>query len=75
MAQIDNGAGPVELTGETAGKAVAAAKQVGSGNDLALKLDYATKAAGRLPDRPGDLRDRLLQGQGRRQGRRWSRRS
>ena len=40
---------PVELTGETAGKAVAAAKQVGTGNDLSLKLDYATKAAGTYP--------------------------
>jgi phosphate transport system substrate-binding protein len=50
MATIDNGSGtPVKLTGETAGKAVAAAKQVGSGNDLSLKLDYATKAAGTYP--------------------------
>ena len=70
IAQIDNGAGPVELTGESVGKAVAAAKQTGTGNDLRLKLDYATKEAGRLPDRPGDLRDRLLQGQGRRPRRR-----
>ena len=50
MAKIDTGSGtPVELTGETAGKAVAAAKQVGTGNDLSLKLDYATKAAGTYP--------------------------
>ena len=49
MAQIDNGAGPVELTGETVGKAVAAAKQVGTGNDLSLKLDYTTKEAGAYP--------------------------
>jgi phosphate transport system substrate-binding protein len=50
MAMIDNGSGtPVELTGETAGKAVAAAKQVGTGNDLSIKLDYATKAAGTYP--------------------------
>ncbi len=49
MAQIDTGAGPVELTGETAGKAVSAAKQAGTGNDLALKLDYATKEAGAYP--------------------------
>jgi phosphate transport system substrate-binding protein len=46
---IDNGAGPVELTGESAGKAVAAATQTGTGNDLALKLDYATKAPGTYP--------------------------
>jgi len=49
MAQIDNGAGPVELTGETVGKAVEAAKQDGEGNDLRLKLDYATKEAGAYP--------------------------
>ncbi len=48
-AQIDNGAGPVELTGTSAGKAVAAAKQAGTGNDLALSLDYATKAPGVYP--------------------------
>ena len=49
IAQIDNGAGPVELTGNTVGKAVAAAKQDGSGHDLRLKLDYATKEAGAYP--------------------------
>ncbi len=69
IAQVDNGAGPVELTGESVGKAVAAAKQDGEGNDLRLKLDYATKESRRLPDPPGHLRDRLLQGQGPGQGR------
>jgi phosphate transport system substrate-binding protein len=49
MAQVDNGAGPVTLTGESAGKAVAAAKPDGQGNDLRLKLDYATKEAGAYP--------------------------
>ncbi len=50
MAAVSTGSGaPVELTGESAGKAVAAATQVGSGNDLALKLDYATKAEGAYP--------------------------
>ncbi|KRE54720.1 phosphate ABC transporter substrate-binding protein PstS [Phycicoccus sp. Soil748] len=49
IAQIDNGAGPVELTGETVGKAVATAKSDGQGNDLRLKLDYATKEAGAYP--------------------------
>jgi phosphate transport system substrate-binding protein len=49
MAQIDNGAGPVELTAESAGKAVAAAKISGTGGDLALTLDYATKAPGAYP--------------------------
>jgi phosphate transport system substrate-binding protein len=46
MAQVDNGGGPVELTGESAGKAVAAAKQVGAGNNIKLSLDYTTKAPG-----------------------------
>jgi phosphate transport system substrate-binding protein len=49
IAQIDNGAGPVELTGESVGKAVSAAKADGQGNDLRLKLDYATKEAGAYP--------------------------
>ncbi|TDO27835.1 phosphate transport system substrate-binding protein [Kribbella sp. VKM Ac-2527] len=49
VAQIDAGAGAVELTAESAGKALAAAKQSGTGNDLAMKLDYATKAAGAYP--------------------------
>lgn len=49
IAQIDNGGGPVELTGANVGKAVEAAKQEGSGNDLKLKLDYATKQQGAYP--------------------------
>lgn len=49
VAQLDNGAGPVELTGESAGKAVAAAKPAGTGNDLRLKVDYATKTPGAYP--------------------------
>jgi len=49
IAQIDNGAGPVALSGEAVGKAVSAAKQAGTGNDLALKLDYATKESGAYP--------------------------
>lgn len=49
IAQIDNGAGPVELTGETVGKAIATAKHDGEGNDLRLKLDYATKEPGAYP--------------------------
>ncbi len=48
-AQVDNGSGPVELTGESAGKAVAAAEVTGEGNNLSLKLDYATKAQGAYP--------------------------
>jgi len=49
IAQIDTGAGPVELTADSAGKALAAAKPAGTGSDLALKLDYATKAPGAYP--------------------------
>ncbi len=49
IAQIDNGAGPVELTGATVGKAVSAATQAGTGNNIKLKLDYATKEAGAYP--------------------------
>ncbi|MEO8829085.1 phosphate ABC transporter substrate-binding protein PstS [Lapillicoccus sp.] len=49
MAQIDSGSGPVELTAESAAAAVGAAKVAGTGNDLALKIDYATKASGAYP--------------------------
>lgn len=50
MAKVDTGSGtPVELTGESAGQAVAAAKPDGTGNDLRLSLDYATKADGAYP--------------------------
>jgi phosphate transport system substrate-binding protein len=49
IAQVDNGGGPVELTGESVGKAVVAAKADGVGNDLRLKLDYTTKEAGAYP--------------------------
>jgi phosphate transport system substrate-binding protein len=49
VAQIDNGAGAVELTGAAAGQAVAAAKVTGTGNDLPLSIDYATKTPGAYP--------------------------
>lgn len=50
IAAINTGAAqPVKLTPEAAGKAVAAATVSGKGNDLALKLDYATKAEGAYP--------------------------
>jgi len=50
IAQIDTGASaPVKLTAEAAGKAVEAAEVVGTGNDLKLQLDYATKAEGAYP--------------------------
>jgi phosphate transport system substrate-binding protein len=50
MAKVDNGGGPVALTAATAGKAVAAAKIASQGgDDLTLKLDYATKTPGAYP--------------------------
>lgn len=49
IAEVDNGAGPVQLNGQSVGTAVAAAKQDGEGNDLRLKLDYATKEPGAYP--------------------------
>ena len=49
MAEIDTGSGPVVLNAESVGKTVATAKTTGSGNDLALKIDYATKEAGAYP--------------------------
>lgn len=49
VAKVDNGGGAVELTAESAGKAVEAATVVGTGQDLSLKLDYATKEPGAYP--------------------------
>ncbi|MEU5160837.1 phosphate ABC transporter substrate-binding protein PstS [Streptomyces sp. NPDC020875] len=42
-------AAPVKATSENASKAIAAAKVKGTGKDLALELDYATKADGAYP--------------------------
>ena len=49
IAQIDTGSGPVQLTSASVGKALEASSVTGTGNDLSLKLDYATKAAGAYP--------------------------
>lgn len=51
FAQIDTGSGAVELTDETAGKAIDAAEFAAEGNDLALNLDsiYGTQEAGAYP--------------------------
>jgi phosphate transport system substrate-binding protein len=51
VAKIDSGAGGVELSDTTTGKAIAAAKVKGSGNDIVLDLDglYASKEAGSYP--------------------------
>ncbi|MEU9360218.1 phosphate ABC transporter substrate-binding protein PstS [Streptomyces sp. NPDC048301] len=43
------GSAPVEATSENASKAIAAAKVKGTGKDLALDLDYTTKAEGAYP--------------------------
>ncbi|MGS2589322.1 phosphate ABC transporter substrate-binding protein PstS [Streptomyces hebeiensis] len=48
--KIDTGASaPVEASSANASKAIAAAKIKGTGKDLALDLDYATKADGAYP--------------------------
>jgi len=49
MAQIDNGGGAVELTAESAAKAIGAAKVVGTDGDLSLEIDFATKEPGAYP--------------------------
>jgi phosphate transport system substrate-binding protein len=51
FAQIDNGSGAVELTDESAGKAINAAKFAAEGNDLTLDLAslYGTQEAGAYP--------------------------
>ncbi|MGE0214309.1 phosphate ABC transporter substrate-binding protein PstS [Mycolicibacterium sp.] len=51
FAQIDTGAGAVELTDETAGKAIDAATFAGEGNDLVLDLNsiYGTTEPGAYP--------------------------
>ncbi|MFJ9034985.1 phosphate ABC transporter substrate-binding protein PstS [Streptomyces sp. NPDC102406] len=47
---IDTGASaPVKATTENASKAIADAKIIGTGKDLALELNYATKADGAYP--------------------------
>jgi phosphate transport system substrate-binding protein len=50
MAKVYNGAGEfTALTGEAAGKTVASAQVTGTGNDLKLKIDFNTTAAGSYP--------------------------
>ncbi|QKW33574.1 phosphate ABC transporter substrate-binding protein PstS [Actinomadura sp. NAK00032] len=49
-AHVKNGAGEyTELSPESASKAVAGAKITGTGNDVALEIDYATKEPGAYP--------------------------
>jgi phosphate transport system substrate-binding protein len=49
IAKIDNGGGAVELAADAVSKAVAAAEITGTGDDLTMKLDYATKVPGAYP--------------------------
>lgn len=49
VSQLDNGDGPVELTAESAGKAMAAAEAAGEGNDLKVKLKYTGLGADAYP--------------------------
>lgn len=49
VAKIDNGSGPVELTTETAAATVATAERTGTGDDLTLRLDHATREPGAYP--------------------------
>lgn len=49
VSQIDNGDGAVELSAESAGKAVESATVTGTGNDLGLKLKYTDNGAGAYP--------------------------
>jgi phosphate transport system substrate-binding protein len=49
-AKIKNGAGEyTELTGDSAGKTIAGSKITGTGNDLAMSVDYSTTTAGAYP--------------------------
>jgi phosphate transport system substrate-binding protein len=50
MAKVGNGNGEmVALTAEAAGKTINGAQVTGTGDDLKLKIDYATKEAGAYP--------------------------
>lgn len=49
VAAIDTGSGPVELTAETVGKAIAAADLKDNGGDLVFSIDYGLKEAGAYP--------------------------
>lgn len=49
MASIDNGGGAVAPTTESAQKGLSTATVTGTGNNLALKVDYANKTPGAYP--------------------------
>jgi phosphate transport system substrate-binding protein len=49
-AKVANGSGEfVELSTDSASKALEGAQITGTGNDLSMKIDYATKAQGAYP--------------------------
>ena len=64
VAQIDNGGGAVELSAESAGKAVAAAQSRARATTCGSSSTTRRRRRG-VPDRPRHLRDRLLEGPGR----------
>jgi phosphate transport system substrate-binding protein len=46
---VDNGGGPVDVSKDTASAAAGAAKVIGTGGDLSLKIDYTTKVKDAYP--------------------------
>jgi phosphate transport system substrate-binding protein len=48
-AWVDNGGGPVEATSQNAASTIANATVKGTGNDLALSIDYTVKTPGAYP--------------------------
>jgi len=46
---VDSGSGPVDVSKDSASAAVADAQVTGTGDDLTLKINYATKAKGAYP--------------------------
>jgi phosphate transport system substrate-binding protein len=48
-ASVDAGSGPVDVSKDSASAALADAQVVGTGDDLSLKINYATKASGAYP--------------------------
>jgi phosphate transport system substrate-binding protein len=49
VAAVDNGAGPVDPTADTASKALAGATVTGTGDNLPLQINYNIKDAGAYP--------------------------
>ncbi|MFN2560809.1 MAG: phosphate ABC transporter substrate-binding protein PstS [Jatrophihabitans sp.] len=48
-ASLDTGSGPVDVSKDSASATLADAQVVGTGDDLSLKINYATKASGAYP--------------------------